>query len=80
MWQMITVVLCCLVVITTLVIVSYKRGKEAEKNRALLEEIERRAKEQQYANEKVDTIRNMSDADVRNRLHELANKYKDCVR
>lgn len=80
MWQTITVVLCCLIVITALIVISYKRGKEAEKNRALLEEIERRAKEQQYANEKVDTIRNMSDADVRNRLHELANKYKDCVR
>ena len=79
MWQMITVVLCFLVVIAALTIVSYKRGKEAEKNRALLEEIERRAKEQRYANEKVDAIRNMSDNDVRNRLCELARKYRDSL-
>ena len=79
MWQVITIVLCFFVVITILTVIAYRRGKEAEKNRALLEEIKRRAQEQKYANEKVDTIRNMSDADVRNRLCELARKYRDSL-
>lgn len=80
MWQMLTIVLCFLVLITILTAIAYKRGKEAERNIALKEEIKRRAQEQKYANEKVDFVRNMSDAAVRARLHELANRYKDCVR
>lgn len=76
---MLTIVLCFLVLITILTAIAYKRGKEAERNIALKEEIKRRAQEQKYANEKVDTIRNMSDNDVRNRLCELARKYRDSL-
>ncbi len=77
MWQMITIVLCFLLLITILTTIAYKRGKEAERLRQIKEEIARRAQEQKYANEKVDTIRNMSDADVRNKLHLIANSMKN---
>jgi hypothetical protein len=61
------------VLIFIIISISYKYGKEKEHIKELKNEISKLAEEQRYANEQVDNIRNMSDSDVRNRLHKLAN-------
>lgn len=77
MWQMLTIVLCFLVLITILTAIAYKRGKEAERLRQIKEEIARRAQEQKYANEKMDFVRSLSKSDVNNKLHLIANSMKN---
>lgn len=55
---------------------SYKRGKDAEHIRQLKEEIDNRAKEQAYANSKIDFVRNLDGDSVSGRLSELAQSNK----
>lgn len=67
-------VLVVFVTVLVLSIVSYKRGRNAEKIKQLKEEIKRRAEEQRYANEKIDYVRNLNKSDVDAKLQQLANK------
>ena len=79
MWQTITIVLCFLLLIAILMAVAYKRGKETERLRQIKEEIARRAKEQKYANEKMDFVRGLNKSDVNNRLHYVANQQRNSM-
>jgi septation ring formation regulator EzrA len=70
----IILVLTIIIILILVNVLCYRRGKDAQRIKQLKDEIRNRAKEQEYANEKVDIIRNLSDNDVRNRLHRIANE------
>lgn len=57
-------------------LLSRREGSKAAQLKALKAELEKRAKEQAKANEIIDSVRNMDEHTVRNRLHEIANKQR----
>lgn len=71
------IILFFLILIIAIIYVSCKLGKEKAKNKQLKEEINRIAKEQEYVNKQINKIDNMSSHDIRNRLHQLANKQSN---
>lgn len=57
-------------------LLSSKVGSKAAKLEALKKELQRIEKEKERAQKITDNINAMSDTDVRNRLHEIANKQQ----
>ena len=63
--------------ISLLVLIIYfakREGSNAEKIKRLKEEIKQRAREQAYAQSKIDMVRNLSSNDINDRLRKIANK------
>lgn len=63
-------------IIAVLLAVARNNGKKAERLRAMKEAAERQAKERAKANEAVDSVRNMSNDDVRARLRKVSEGHK----
>ena len=76
MWIKIGAVLASALAFFAALFFARRDGSNAAKVDALRREIERRAKEQQRANEIIDNVRSMSDDDVSKRLQDISSKQR----
>ena len=74
MWQYLLAIVAFGSLMSVVVYLASKNGSKSAQLEALKAEIRKNAEEQRRANEAIDRVRNMSDADVRNRLSNLQGK------
>lgn len=73
MWLYIILVVAFCSLLSAVIYLAIKNGRNSEKVESLKEEIKRRAEEQARANRIVDGVRMLTDDECRRRLHEIAN-------
>lgn len=73
MWLYIILGVAFCSLLSAVIYLAIKNGRNSEKVESLKEEIRRRAEEQARANRIVDSVRMLTDDECRNRLHEIAN-------
>ena len=73
-WQYLLAIVAFGVMMSIVVYLASKEGSKSAQLEALKAELKKRAEEQRRANETVDRVRNMSESDVRNRLHDVSSK------
>ena len=74
MWQYLLAIVAFGGLISVVVYLASKNGSKSAQLEALKAEIRKNAEEQRRANEAVDKVRNMSDADIHSRLSNLQSK------
>lgn len=68
MWEHVSLITLCVLLWAGSIWLAIKYGNKKAKLDATTTELQMRAREQQHANEILDSVRNMSNDDVRNRL------------
>jgi len=68
MWSILGLIILCALLWAGSIWLAIKYGSKKAKLEAVTTELQMRAREQQHANQILDSVRNMSDDDVRNRL------------
>ena len=68
MWDNLDLIILCVLLWAGSIWLAIKYGSKKAKLDATTTELQMRAREQQHANQILDSVRNMSDDDVRNRL------------
>lgn len=68
MWDNLGLIILCVLLWAGSIWLAMKYGSKKAKLDAAVTELQMRAREQQHANQILDSVRNMPDDDVRNRL------------
>ena len=68
MWDNLGLIILCFLLWAGSIRLAIKYGSKKAKLDATTTELQMRAREQQHANQILDSVRNMSDDDIRNRL------------
>lgn len=76
MWLYILLIVAYCSLFGTIIFLARREGSKSAKLAALKKEVADRAKEQAKANEIIDSVRNMSNGDVRGRLRTISGKQR----